>query len=108
MVLWTAFSALAADPSMRLIMHDSRVDVYSRGACRAGDGGGGGPDVLFVIENRTAEKIRLSMDLASRNAVNKLTLTLEPMGSTSVLSMDPDVDPCRIELVGMRIGSSAG
>lgn len=105
-VLWFALSAFASDPSLRLVMHDSQMNVYARAACRAGDGGG--PDVLFVIENRTPGRIELSLDLASRNNINKLTVTLEPLGNTSVLSMDPEVDPCHVELVGMKVGKAAG
>jgi hypothetical protein len=101
-LLLFAASAFALDSSFRLVMHDSQVNVYSRlsGSCRSEPGG---PDVLFVIENRTPEKLEMSLDLLSLNGTNRMTVTLEPSGNTSVLSLDPEADACQVQLVGMKI-----
>jgi hypothetical protein len=93
--------ACCVESSFRLVMHDSQVNVYARrrGSCA----GGGGPEVLFLMENRTPHRLELSMDLLSLKSTSRLTLKLEPSGTTSVLSTPSDEDPCEIEVIGMRI-----
>jgi hypothetical protein len=77
------------------------MDLYSPvgQAC----GGEGSLDVMFIAENRSMERLEMSLDLLSGSTSAKVRVALEPGGSTSVLSLGAEMDPCAVKLVGMRI-----
>lgn len=96
-------SAFAMDPAFKLLKADEKVNVYSRGSdCREG-----GADVLFVVENKTRERLELKMELLNLKIKNRLTVVVEPSSNTSVLSMSPDAAMCEVELVDMTVKSMA-
>lgn len=102
LALALAHPAFAVDPSYKLLLEEEKVNVYSP----AGHGcEEGGADVLFVVENKTKERLELKMELLSRKIKNKLTVVVEPSGNTSVLSMSPDAAQCGVELVDMKVNS---
>jgi hypothetical protein len=94
--------ALAVDPSFKLLKEEEKVNVYSP----AGKGcEESGADVLFVVENKTKERLELKMELLNMKIKNKLTVVVEPASNTSVLSMSPDAAMCGVELIGMKVNS---
>lgn len=94
-------SAFAVDPAFKLLKEDDKVNVYSRGSdCREG-----GADVLFVVENKTRERLELKMELLNLKIKNRLTVVVEPSSNTSVLSLSPDAAMCDVELVNMTVKS---
>ncbi len=97
-----SLSAYAVDPAFQLVKEDDKVNVYSR---KAKDCGESGADVLFVVENKTLERLELKMELLNMKIKNKLTVVVEPASNTSVLSMSPETDMCGVELVGMKVNS---
>jgi hypothetical protein len=95
-------NAFAVDNSFQLLKEGEQVNVYAKkpGAC-TGDGAG----VLFVIENKTKERLELKMELLNVKVKNKLTVVVEPTGNTSVLSLSPDTETCHMKLVDMQVQS---
>jgi hypothetical protein len=94
--------ALAVDASYKLLKEEEKVNVYSP----AGQGcAEGGADVLFVVENKTKERLELKMELLNFKIKNKLTVVVEPSSNTSVLNMSPDAALCGVELVDMKVNS---
>ena len=102
-ILSLSVSAFAVDPAFKLLKADEKVNIYSRG----GDCAEGGADVLFVVENKTRERLELKMELLNMKIKNRLTVVVEPSSNTSVLSLSPDAAMCEIELVGMKVNSLA-
>lgn len=96
-------TASAVDPAFKLLKEDEKVNVYSRDGRECGEGA----DVLFVVENKTKERLELKMELLARRIKNNLTVVVEPSSNTSVLSMSPDAAACGVELVDMKVNSLA-
>lgn len=94
-------TASAVDPAFKLLKEDEKVNVYSRDGRACGEGA----DVLFVVENKTKERLELKMQLLSQRIRNNLTVVVEPSSNTSVLSMSPDAAVCGVELVDMQVNS---
>lgn len=92
--------ARAADGSFQLVKQDDKVSVYGK---RPENCVSDGASVMFVVENHTKERLELRLELLNMKVKNSLTLTVEPSGNTSVLSLSPDPDACRTELVGMKV-----
>jgi hypothetical protein len=47
--------------------------------------------------------LELKLELLNMKVKNKLTVMVEPSGNTSVLSLSPDPESCRTELVDMTV-----
>jgi hypothetical protein len=94
-------TASAVDPAFKLLKEDEKVNVYSRDGRACGEGA----DVLFVVENKTKERLELKMELLNQRIKNNLTVVVEPSSNTSVLSMSPDAAVCGVELVDMKVNS---
>lgn len=103
-VLSLNLSAFAVDPAFELLKEDEKVNVYSR---KGTDCAESGADVLFVVENKTRERLELKMELLNMKIKNKLTVVLEPSSNTSVLSISPDAAMCGVELVDMKVNPLA-
>ncbi len=97
-------SASAMDPDFKLVKENEKVNVYSRDGRGCDDNGA---DVLFVVENKTRERLELKMELLNMKIRNKLTVVVEPASNTSVLNMSPDAALCGVELVDMKVNSLA-
>ncbi|HLP42634.1 MAG TPA: hypothetical protein VK465_14085 [Fibrobacteria bacterium] len=95
-------SAFAVDPAFKLVKEDEKVNVYSRGGKDCTESGA---DVLFVVENKTKERLELKMELLNMRIKNRLTVVVEPASNTSVLSMSPEATLCGVELVDMKVNS---
>jgi hypothetical protein len=93
-------SAFAADDSFRLVKQDDKVSVYGK---RPESCVSDGASVMFLVENRTKERLELKLELLNMKVKNKLTVMVEPSGNTSVLSLSPDPEACRTELVDMKV-----
>jgi hypothetical protein len=101
-LLTLSTAAFAVDPAFKLVREGEKVNVYSRGKQGCVEGGA---DVLFVVENKTKERLELKMELLNLKIRNKLTVVVEPASNTSVLSMSSDTPLCGVELVGMKVNS---
>lgn len=90
----------AADDSFRLVRHDDKVNVYGKRpeACVSD-----GASVMFLVENKTKERLELKLELLNLKVKNTLTVRVEPAGNTSVLSLSPDPQACSTELVDMQV-----
>lgn len=102
-LLSSAFIAgpvLAADDSFLLVKQDDKVSVYGK---RPENCVSDGASVMFVVENRTKERLELKLELLNMKVKNKLTVMVEPSGNTSVLSLSPDPEACHTELVDMKV-----
>ena len=97
-------SAFAADESFRLVKQDEKVSVYGK---RPESCVSDGANVMFLVENRTKERLELKLELLNLKVKNKLTVMVEPSGNTSVLSLSPDPEACRTELVDMKVNPVA-
>ena len=99
-LLLLSATAFAADDSFRLVRQDEKVSVYGKKpeSC-ASDGA----SVMFLVENRTQERLELKLELLNLKVKNKLTVMVEPSGNTSVLSLSPDPEACNTELVDMTV-----
>ncbi len=97
-------SAFAVDSSFQLVKQDDKVSVYSK---RPENCVSDGASVLFVVENRTKERLELKLELLNMKVKNRLTVLVEPSGNTSVLSLSPDAEACHTELVDMKVNSMA-
>lgn len=99
-----AAAAHAADDSFRLVRHDDKVNVYGKKpeACESD-----GASVMFVVENKTKERLELKLELLNLKVKNTLTVRVEPSGNTSVLSLSPDPQACSAELVDMTVNTLA-
>lgn len=95
-----AVPAFAVDPAFKLLKEDEKVNVYARDGRDCEEGGA---DVLFVVENKTRERLELKMELLNLRIKNKLTVVVEPASNTSVLSLSPDAPMCGVELVDMKV-----
>lgn len=97
---FTACASFAADDSFRLVREDGKVSVYSKKpeSCVSD-----GASVMFLVENRTRERLELKLELLNLKVKNRLTVMVEPEGNTSVLSLSPDPDACSTELVDMQV-----
>ena len=97
-------SAYAADDSFRLVRQDEKVSVYGKKpeACVSD-----GASVMFVVENKTQERLELKLELLNQKVKNLLTVRVEPSGNTSVLSLSPDPQACSTELVDMQVNPIA-
>jgi hypothetical protein len=93
-------SAFAADASFRLVKQDGKVSVYGK---RPENCVSDGASVMFLVENRTKERLELKLELLNMKVKNKLTVMVEPSGNTSVLSLSPDPEACHTELVDMKV-----
>ena len=62
-----------------------------------------GASVMFLVENKTKERLELKLELLNMKVKNKLTVMVEPSGNTSVLSLSPDPEACSTELVDMKV-----
>ena len=102
-ILSTAFipgPVRAADDSFLLVKQDDKVSVYGK---RPENCVSDGASVMFVVENRTKERLELKLELLNMKVKNKLTVMVEPSGNTSVLSLSPDPEACHTELVDMKV-----
>jgi hypothetical protein len=99
-----AAAAQAADESFRLVRQDDKVNVYGKKpeACVSD-----GASVMFVVENKTKERLELKLGLLNLKVKNTLTVRVEPAGNTSVLSLSPDPQACSTELVEMQVNPVA-
>lgn len=97
-------SAFAADASFRLVKQDEKVSVYSK---RPESCVSDGASVMFLVENRTKERLELKLELLNMKVKNRLTVLVEPSGNTSVLSLSPDPEACHVELVDMKVNTMA-
>jgi hypothetical protein len=95
-------SAFAADASFRLIKQDEKVSVYGK---RPESCVSDGASVMFVVENKTKERLELKLELLNLKVKNTLTVRVEPSGNTSVLSLSPDPEACSTELVDMKVNA---
>ena len=93
-------SAFAADASFQLVKQDEKVSVYGK---RPENCVSDGASVMFLVENRTKERLELKLELLNMKVKNKLTVMVEPSGNTSVLSLSPDPEACHTELVDMKV-----
>ena len=103
LLLSTAFvsgQVHAADDSFLLVKQDDKVSVYGK---RPENCVSDGASVMFVVENRTKERLELKLELLNMKVKNKLTVMVEPSGNTSVLSLSPDPEACHTELVEMKV-----
>jgi hypothetical protein len=100
LVLFSA--AHAADESFRLVKQDEKVNVYGKKpeACVSD-----GASVMFLVENKTKERLELKLELLNLKVKNTLTVRVEPAGNTSVLSLSPDPEACTTELVDMQVNA---
>src|SRR6185369_6779613 len=103
LILFSA-GAHAADDSFRLVRQDDKVNVYGKKpeACVSD-----GASVMFLVENKTKERLELKMELLNVKVKNTLTVRVEPAGNTSVLSLSPDPQACATELVDMQVNAVA-
>jgi hypothetical protein len=101
-LLTLTVSAFAADDSFQLVKQDDKVSVYSK---RPENCVSDGASVMFLVENRTKERLELKLELLNMKIKNRLTVMVEPSGNTSVLSLAPDAEACNTELVGMKVNS---
>lgn len=97
-------AAFAADATFQLVKQDEKVSVYSK---RPESCVSDGASVMFLVENRTKERLELKLELLNMKVKNRLTVLVEPSGNTSVLSLSPDPESCHVELVGMKVNSMA-
>ena len=99
-----AASVAAADDSFRLVRQDEKVRVYGKKpeSCESD-----GASVMFLVENRTQERLELKLELLNLKVKNRLTVMVEPSGNTSVLSLSPDPEACHTELVDMTVSPVA-
>ena len=97
-------TAHAADDSFRLVRQDDKVNVYGKKpeACVSD-----GASVMFLVENKTKERLELKLELLNLKVKNTLTVRVEPAGNTSVLSLSPDPQTCTTELVDMQVSAVA-
>lgn len=93
-------SAFAADASFQLVKQDEKVSVYGK---RPENCVSDGASVMFLVENKTKERLELKLELLNMKVKNKLTVMVEPSGNTSVLSLSPDPEACSTELVDMKV-----
>lgn len=93
-------SAFAVDDTFRMVKQDSQVTVYGK---RPENCVSDGASVMFLVENKTRERLKLKLELLNMKVKNNLTLMLEPSGNTSVLALSPDADACGTELVDMTV-----
>jgi hypothetical protein len=103
-LFWLAASARAADESFRLVGQNDKVNVYGKKpeACVSD-----GASVMFLVENKTKERLELKLGLINLKIKNTLTVRVEPAGNTSVLSLSPDPQACNTELVDMQVNPVA-
>jgi len=101
-MVFSTRTAFAADASFRLVKEDDKVSVYSK---RPENCVADGASVMFLVENRTRERLELKLELLNVKVKNRLTVLVEPSGNTSVLSLSPDPDACKVELVDMQVHS---
>ncbi|MBW8888508.1 MAG: hypothetical protein JF616_12195 [Fibrobacteres bacterium] len=97
------FSAVhAADDSFRLVRQDEKVNIYGKKpeACVSD-----GASVMFLVENKTKERLELKLELLNLKVKNTLTVRVEPAGNTSVLSLSPDPEACTTQLVDMQVSA---
>ena len=99
-----AAAANGADESFRLVRQDDKVNVYGKKpeACVSD-----GASVMFVVENKTKERLELKLGLLNLKVKNTLTVRVEPAGNTSVLSLSPDPQASSTELVEMQVNPVA-
>ena len=104
LILLSAAAAGAADDSFRLVRQDEKVKVYGKKpeACVSD-----GASVMFLVENKTQEKLELKLELLNVKVKNVLTVRVEPAGNTSVLSLSPDPQACQTQLVDMQVSPVA-
>ena len=103
-LLLVSASAFAADASFLLVKQDEKVSVYSK---RPENCVSDGASVMFLVENRTKERLELKLQLMNVKVKNRLTVVVEPSGNTSVLSLSPDPDACNTQLVDMTVNALA-
>jgi hypothetical protein len=103
-ILLLSAAAHAADPSFRLVRQDDKVNIYGKKpeSCVSD-----GASVMFVVENKTQERLELKLELLNLKVKNTLTVRVEPAGNTSVLSLSPDPQACATELVDMQVNTLA-
>lgn len=99
-ILCFAAAASAADDSFRLVREDDKVAVYGK---KPENCVSDGASVMFLVENRTRERLELKLELLNQKVKNRLTVMVEPEGNTSVLSLSPDPEACATELVDMQV-----
>jgi hypothetical protein len=93
-------SAFAADASFEMVRQDEKVIVYGK---KPENCVSDGANVMFLVENKTKERLELKLELLNMKVKNKLTVMVEPSGKTSVLSLSPDPEACNTELVDMKV-----
>jgi len=98
--LLLAAGAFGADASFQLVRQDDKVSVYGK---KPENCVSDGASVMFLVENRTKERLQLKLELLNMKVKNKLTVMVEPSGNTSVLSLSPDPGACHTELVDMQV-----
>ena len=90
----------AMDDSFQLVKAGEKVNVYGPKRDRCD---GDGSSVIFVIENKTKNRLQLKMEILNEKVKNKLTVVVEPTGNTSVLSLAPNMETCHVQLVDMQV-----
>jgi hypothetical protein len=60
---------------------------------------------MFLVENKTKERLELKLELLNLKVKNTLTVRVEPAGNTSVLSLSPDPQAFSTELVDMQVNA---
>lgn len=93
-------SAFAADATFQLVKQDEKVNVYGK---RPESCVSDGASVMFLVENKTKERLELKLEFLNIKVKNRLTVMVEPSGNTSVLSLSPDPEACHTELVDMKV-----
>lgn len=93
-------SAFAADATFQLVKQDEKVSVYGK---RPESCVSDGASVMFLVENKTKERLELKLEFLNIKVKNRLTVMVEPSGNTSVLSLSPDPEACHTELVDMKV-----
>src|SRR5690606_10239320 len=92
-MVFSTRTAFAADGSCRLGKEVGKVSVDSK---RPENCVADGASVMFLVENRTRERLELKLELLNVKVKNRLTVLVEPSGNTSVLSLSPDPDACKV------------
>ncbi len=95
-------SAFAADATFQLVKQDEKVSVYGK---RPESCVSDGASVMFLVENKTKERLELKLEFLNIKVKNRLTVMVEPSGNTSVLSLSPDPEACHTELVDMKVNT---
>ncbi len=87
-------------PLVMMVGEEEMVAVHNR---LGGDCADRGPSVLFVVENKSPDRVSLSFVLTKGGRSNRLKVTAAANGNTSVMSMAMGDDACGWELAAVRM-----